>query len=120
MKYLRQILLILLLSCLGELLNHLIPLPIPASIYGMVLVFAALSLKIIKTESVADVGEFLVSILPVLFVSPLVNLLDYWSAIQDALVPILLIIITSTVLVFAVSGWVTQWLIRRKGRQNHD
>lgn len=120
MKYLRQVLLILLFSCLGELLHHLIPLPIPASIYGMILLFAALGLKVISVDAVADAGGFLVSILPVLFVAPLAGLIDHWDAIRDSIIPILVIIALSTILVFAVSGWVTQWLIGRKGGQKHD
>ena len=54
MKYLHQILLILLFSFLGEVLHALLPWPIPASIYGMGLLFAALSLKIIRVEQVKD------------------------------------------------------------------
>ena len=120
MKYFRQILLIMLFTCLGELLRTWIPAPIPASIYGMVLLFLALSLKIVKVDAVADAGSFLVSILPVLFVAPLVSLMDYWSAIKDAIVPIFFIILASTVLVFGLSGRVTQWLMERKGGENHD
>ena len=115
MKHFPQILLILLFSCLGELLRFLIPAPIPASIYGMILLFAALALKIIRVEDVADAGGFLVSILPILFVPPLVNLLDYWFAVKDVLIVFFLISLVSTILVFAVSGWVTQWLLKRKG-----
>ena len=115
MKYLPQALLVFVLTCLGELLHYLIPVPIPASIYGMILLFLALSLKIITPKSVADMGGFLVSVLPLLFVAPLVNLLDHWFAIKDALIPIFFIIFSSTVVVFAISGWGTQWLIRRKG-----
>ena len=48
MKYLRQFLIILLFSFLGEGLKALLPLPVPASIYGLVLLFAALELGIIK------------------------------------------------------------------------
>ena len=117
MKYFRQILLIMLFTCLAELLHTWIPAPIPASIYGMVLLFIALSLKIITVESVADAGGFLVTFLPVLFVAPLVSLMDYWVTIKDALVPIFLIILVSTLLVFGLSGRVTQWLIDRKGEK---
>ena len=120
MKYFRQILLIMLFTCLGELLHTWIPAPIPASIYGMVLLFLALSLKIVKVEAVADAGGFLVSILPVLFVAPLVSLMDYWSAIKDAIVPIFFIILASTLLVFGLSGRVTQWLMEHKGGENRD
>ena len=118
MKYLHQILLILLFSFLGEVLNALLPWPIPASIYGMLLLFAALSLKIIRVEQVKDGGSFLVSFLPVLFVAPIVSLLDCWDQIRPYLLPILAILIGSTVLCFAVSGRVTQWYIRRKEKEH--
>ena len=120
MKYLHQFLLIMLFSFLGELLHALIPWPIPASIYGMVLMFGALSLKIIKPQSVRDAGGFLVSILPLLFVAPIVGLIDCWHMIQPHLIPILVILIVSTALCFVVTGLVTQVLIRRKKEgENH-
>ena len=118
MKFLRQILLIFLFSFPGELLHALIPWPIPASIYGMVLLFFALALKIIRIEWIKDAGSFLVSLLPLLFVAPIVSLLDCWDQIKAKIVPILLILIFSTVLCFAVSGWVTQWLVRKRGADN--
>ena len=114
MKYIKQFSLILLFSFLGEVCRFLIPLNIPASIYGMLLLFAALSLKLIRVEQVKDAGSFLVSFLPVLFVAPIVSLLDCWEQIKPYLLPILLILLGSTVLCFAVSGRVTQWYVRRK------
>ena len=113
MKYLKQICLILLFSFLGELCRYLIPLTIPASIYGMVLLFAALALKIIRIESVRETGMFLTSILSLLFVVPMVQLMDFWPVMRPALIPILVICLVGTVVVFAVSGIVTQWLIRK-------
>ena len=89
MKYLKQICLILLFCFLGELCRYLIPLSIPASIYGMVLLFAALALKIIRVESVRETGMFLTSILSLLFVVPMVQLMDMilsrrpWSAARQ-------------------------------------
>ena len=118
MKYLKQICLILLFSLLGELCRFLIPFPIPASIYGMVLLFGALSLKIIKVEQVKESGSFLTSILPVLFVAPTVNLLDCWEQLQSALIPLALITLISTVLVFGVSGVITQWIMNRGGKKH--
>ena len=47
MKYVRQLLIILFVSFLGELLKSIIPLSIPASIYGMVLLFLASKKQVI-------------------------------------------------------------------------
>ena len=121
MKYLPQVTIILLFSFLGELCHSLIDIPIPASIYGMVLLFAALALKIVPAKAVRDAGGFLTGILPVLFVAPIVGLLDYWETIRDAVIPIVVIVLGSTVLVFAVSGWVTQLFMKnRKEEERHD
>lgn len=118
MKYLSQILRILMFSFLGEMLHALLPWPIPASIYGMGLLFAALSLKIVRVEQVKDAGSFLVSFLPVLFVAPIVSLLDCWDQLKEHLLPIFLILVGSTVLCFAVSGRVTQWYMGRKEKKH--
>ena len=114
MKYLHQVLLILLFSFLGELLHALIPWPIPASIYGMALMFLALSLRIIKVSAVKEAGGFFTSILPLLFVAPIVSLIDCWEVIEPNLLTIGLILVVTTVLCYAVSGLVTQALVKRK------
>ena len=117
MKYLKQIALIVLFSFLGELCRALIPLPVPASIYGMVLMFAALSLKIIKLPQVGEAGHFLTSILPVLFVAPLVSLMDCWPVLRENLIPLAVITAVTTVSTFAVAGFVTKWMMGGKNRE---
>lgn len=62
MKYLTQFLRILAFTLAGELLQRLVPLPIPASVYGLVLLFAALNTGLVKLEQVKDAGGFLISI----------------------------------------------------------
>ena len=120
MKYLPQMILIVLFSFLGELLHYLIPLPIPASIYGMVLLFSALALQIVPVKAVKETGSFLTSLLPLLFVGPIVSLLDHWEHLKDNLIPMLIIVVVSTVVVFAVSGWVTGLILKGKKEDKGD
>lgn len=115
MKYLKQVLIILAFTALGELLAALLPLPIPAAIYGIVLMLIALATGIVTPEKVKEVSSFLISIMPVLFVPPAVRILEYWNIIAPDVAAIVIICVSSTFLVFAVSGLVTQWIIRRKG-----
>ncbi len=115
MKYLPQFLIILGFTLAGEALQRLVPLPIPASVYGIVLLFAALCSKLVKVEQVKEAGGFLTSILPLLFVAPMVGLLENWSLLQGVLLPVLLLVLASTVLTFGISGAVTQRL--RKGKE---
>ena len=79
MKYLRQLLLILLISFIGEILKCLIPLPIPASIYGMVILFACLMTGIIKLEQVKEAGKYLIEIMPVMFIPAAAGIINQWS-----------------------------------------
>lgn len=119
MTYLFQLFLILGFTFLGEVLAYLLPLPIPASVYGLVLLFLALRTKLVKLSHVEKTGKFLISVLSPLFIAPVVNLLACWDVIEPLLFPIALIVLLSTVLVFAVSGRLTQRFLKdREGR--HD
>lgn len=115
MKYVTQFLYILLFSGMGELLEYTIPLPIPAAIYGLVLLLIALCTGLLKEEKVAGAADFLISAMPVLFVAPAVKILQYWGFIAPNLAAICIIIAASTFLVFIVSGLVTKWIQYRKG-----
>lgn len=118
MKYLSQFLIIMGFTLAGEALQRLIPIPIPASVYGIALLFLALCLKIVKVEQVKDVGGFFISLLPVLFVSPTVGILESWALIKPHIFSILLLLVASTVLVFGISGLVTQALTKKGGDKN--
>ena len=118
MKYLKQLLLIGTFSMVGELLAKVIPLPVPAAIYGLVLLFLALLTGLVKLEQVSDTAHFLISVMPLFFVAPTVKLLGYWDVIAPALVPICVVLITSTIVVFAVAGIVTQAMCKKE--EQHD
>ena len=118
MKYLKQTLIILLFCLAGEFLAYVIPLPVPAAIYGIVLLFLALCLGILKLPQVAETAHYLISIMPLFFVAPTVKLLSYWGVIAPALIPICTVLITSTIIVFAVAGLVTQWIRNREEKKN--
>ena len=117
-NYLRQGILIFGFSLLGEALHWLLPLPIPAAIYGLVLLFLGLRTGLVKTEKIQTVGNWLIAIMGIFFVAPVVNLMDSWAAVKDTLVLVLAIVLVSTVAVFAVSGRLTQWLGKKGG--SHD
>ena len=119
MKYLTQFLTIMGFTLIGEVLQRIVPLPIPASVYGIALLFTALCLKWVKVEQVKETGAFLTSLLPLLFVSPAVGIVEDWGLIREDLLAILLLLVGSTVLTFAISGRVAQAILK-KGDKNHD
>ena len=115
MKYIKQLFWIALFSGIGELLQAVIPLPIPAAIYGLVLLLTALCTGLLKAEKIADTARFLIAIMPLLFVVPAVSILSHWDLIAPNVAAIVIITVLSTVIVFAVSGLVTKWLQGKDG-----
>lgn len=111
-KLLRQFLVIMAVSFVGELLHTVLPLPIPASIYGLVLMLALLMTGILKLSAVEDAGKFMIEIMPVMFIPAGVGLMESWGELKSALVPVLVITLVSTIVVMVVSGRVTQAVIR--------
>lgn len=112
MKFLIQFLIIIAFSFAGELLHFCLPLPIPASIYGIVLLFLALELKLIKVRDIRETSSFLIAIMPVMFIPAAVGLMDSWHAIAGMWLKYIIVTVVSTFVVMAVSGWLTQAIIR--------
>ncbi len=120
MKYIVQFSIILAISLLGELLNRMIPLPVPASIYGMAILFVALCTGAIKLSAVKETGMFLVSIIPMMFIPATVGLLESWEIMQDFVTAIIVISLISTVAVVIATGWITQTIIGRKEKGGRE
>ncbi len=118
MKLLRQLLIILLLSLVGEGLHALLPLPVPASVYGLVLMLLCLCTGILRLDQVERASDFLIEIMPVMFVPAAVGLTESWEQLRGVLVPVLVIMVLTTVLVMVVTGHVTQFVM--KWREKHD
>ena len=116
MKYLKQFSIIILISFLGEVCHALIPLPMPASIYGLLLMLAALCTHVLPLHSVRETGKFLLDIMPALFIPAAVGLLESWGVLKPLLIPLLVIVPVTTILVMGVSGRVTQFILRIEKR----
>ncbi len=113
MKIIKQTALIMGISFAGEILHHLIPFPVPASIYGILILFTGLMSGLIKLEQVKDTGEFLILIMPMLFIPSITGLINVWDRIRVKWLQYLLMIVVSTVIVMVVSGRVTQALLKK-------
>lgn len=120
MKYIRQFSIILFISLVGEIIHLFVPLPVPASIYGLILMLMGLRTKLIPLEAVEEVSTFLIDIMPLMFIPAAVGLLDSWGTLKPILIPFLVITLLSTVVVMVITGKVTQFLIKTdKERKAH-
>lgn len=122
MKYLYQFIIIIMCSFMGEILNYFIPLPVPASVYGMLILFGGLMFKIIRLENVEQTADFMLLIMPVFFISPSVSLVSSYETMKGQFVGFVLIAIVSTVAVMVITAWIAQKIIKiqEQGRRNNE
>lgn len=117
MKYLYQFLVILGFSFVGEMIHEILPLPVPASVYGLVLLFICLMLGIVKLQQIEETADFFLQIMPVLFIGASVSLMNIIQDILGSLIAILVITAVSTFVVMGVTGKTAQYMIERKEKR---
>ena len=116
MKYLRQFGIILLVSFIAEIIRSLIPLTIPASIYGLIIMFLCLKFGVVKLSAVEDVGNFLLEIMPIMFVPPTVGLIEKWGTLREVLAPATALILLGTLITLLATGSVAQFVVKLQDR----
>ena len=121
MKYVKQFVIIIAISFIGEFLKYVLPLPVPASIYGMVLMFVALLTGVLKLDDVKDTAKFLIEIMPLMFIPAGVGLMVSWDTLRPLLIPVAIITVVTIITVMAVSGHTAQFVLRKqeKGGKQH-
>ena len=120
MKLFKQFTIIIALSFIGEVLRALIPFPIPAGIYGILLLFLLLERKVLRLDDIKEVSDFLIFIMPLLFVPAAVGLIDAWDELRASLTAYVTIIVSVTLIVMVATGLITQWFLRHSRRQAED
>lgn len=120
MKYIRQLAIILAVTCAGEVLKSLLPFPVPASIYGLVLMLLLLVTRAVRLESVDSTAVFLIEIMPLMFIPAGVGLMTAWPSLRPVLLPVAVITLLTTFIVMAVTGKVTDALIRKNACEGED
>ena len=110
----KELAVIFAVSAVGELIAWLLPLPVPGSVYGLLLMLGLLLTGVVKLSQVRDGANFLIGSMALLFVPATVGIMDSWEALRPVLVPVVVIVTVSTVLTIGGTGAITQWLARRK------
>ena len=119
MKYVKEVAWIMAFTFIGEALNKLLPLPIPAGVYGLVLLLAGLITGIVKLEDVETTGGFLLDTMTLMFIPAAVGIMSVTDILVPVLVPYLVIIISSTVIVMTVTGIAASIILRRSEKKEY-
>ena len=122
MKYIKQAFIIFFISFLGELLNKYIPLPVPAGVYGLVLLLGALCSGVVKLPDVENFGALMIEMMPLMFVEmmplmfvpPAAGVIVHYKEVLSVIAPFTAAAIISTAAVMAATGFVTQRMMRRR------
>lgn len=121
MKYIKESAIIFGITMIGEFLNNLLPLPVPAGVYGLFLLLLLLCTGLLKLEEIEATGNFLLDIMPILFIPASVGLIESYEAMKAILVPLIVICLVSTLVVMGVTGKVTELMVsilKKKGGKN--
>lgn len=121
MKYVKEGSIIFGITLCGEFLNRALPLPVPAGVYGLFLLLTLLCTGIIKLKDIEATGNFLLDIMPILFIPASVELIESYAQLQSLWIPIVVTSVVSTVVVMIITGKVAEFMLRgtkcRRGRK---
>ena len=120
MNYIFQLAIIFGISFVGEVLNAILPLPVPASVYGLVILFLLLCTKVIKLEQVETVSEYLMTIMPLFFIEPTVGIMNSYGLVKGNILPLFIACFLSFAAVVVVTGSVSQFIIRYKRKEKDN
>lgn len=120
MKYIYQLFIILVVTFVGELLHYFIPIPVPASIYGLIIMLILLCTKVVKLEHVERTSDFLIEIMPLMFIPAGVGLMKSWGVLKPLIIPVVVITVISLIAVMAVSGRVSQRIIKAQEKKSSE
>ena len=99
---------------LGAALKEVIPLPIPASMFGLFLLFLALCFKIIKLEWVEKGANWLLAELLLFFIPSAVGIVNYDEIISLQGAEIVGLIGISTIIVMGMTALTAEKISGRK------
>jgi len=120
MKTIKGIAIILAFLALGEVVSIMIRHFIPGSVVGMLLLFGALCLKVVKVETVREVADFLTGNMTIFFIPAFVGIMNECGVIRTSFWGWVFVLVATTVIVMASSGLVAEWVIRAKAGSSNS
>ena len=122
MKLIIQIAIIFSICWVSTVIESLLPIPFPASVIGMILLFVLLALKVIKVHHIREKSDFLLHNMSFFFIPAGVSILNYLDVLARCIVPLILICVVSTILTFAATAYAIRLTLRlmERRRSRHE
>lgn len=120
MNIMGELALIFGICLVGEGVAALLPVAFPASVISMVLLMVLLITGVVKDRHIQTASHFLVANMAFFFLPSFVGLLEHIELLKSQLVPLLLIIVLTTPVVYLVTGWTVRLLMLRHRNRKED
>ncbi|WP_138082974.1 antiholin-like murein hydrolase modulator LrgA [Streptococcus porcinus] len=97
---------------ISKFIESLLPVTMPASVIGLVLMFLALNFDVIKLEQVETVGDALVNNIGLFFVPAGISVIKSLGLLQAHFILDMILIFASTLILLVATGWMTQLIFQ--------
>ncbi len=122
MNIMAQLAVILGVCLAGEGIAALIPVAFPSSVVSLILLMILLLTGVVKERQIQTVSGFFIANMAFFFIPSFVGTLEHAELLISQALPLLLIVGLTTPVVYLVTGWTVQLLLRamRRKEKDHD
>lgn len=116
-RILCQVLLIIVITNVGNIIQKFLHLPIAGSIVGLILFFLLLKLKIISENWIEQGANFLLTTMVFFFIPSVVGLMDIVTTIDINFIIFFLLVLIGTPCVAVTSGYVAEIILSESNKR---
>lgn len=109
-----QITILYVFYLIGIWIKTTLGLSVPGSVIGLLLLFALLTMNVVKVKWIEAGSQFFIKHLVFFFIPATVGVIDYFDLFKGKGTLLVFIGLISTVLVMGVSGLISQFLVKDK------
>ena len=120
MKLFKQLTIVFLICMAGEVVAAMLPFPFPAAVAALLIMLGLFISGVLKPESVQELAEYLLANMAFLFVPSGVAILDEYASIQGNVLQLLIVMVVSLVITFAVNAYTVTGVIHLMERRKKE
>ena len=116
MKMMYQIGLLFGVCLLGQAISAFLPIPFPGSVLSMIILFLLLFFRIIRVDHIQQKADFLLKNMSFFFIPAGIGILSSFDLIRSSLLPLIIVIVVTTILTFGATALTVQGVIALQDR----
>jgi len=116
MKMMYQIGILFGVCLIGQTISVFLPIPFPGSVLSMIILFLLLYFRVLKVDHIRQKADFLLKNMAFFFIPAGIGILSSFDLIRSSILPLLLIIVVSTILTFGATALTVQGVITLQDR----